>query len=158
MPHKSTKLPWKTRALSVLCQQSAPALRAGCEELPHRLLEHQVSHVQGLRHSRLVVQPPLHRAQREDPGMARLHPTYSRMFAGTPDLRACSCKSSTFCLASSTTFCLSAMRCLYCASSLSQATWLRMRLPASAYMAAARRRHSRCNTSSSRVSRSTWFF
>ena len=57
---------------------------------------------------------------------------YSRTDDGTPDLRACSCKSSSFCLAASSVFCLASMSCLYCASCLSHGPALRSRLPASA--------------------------
>src|SRR5439155_18822620 len=37
MPHKSTKLPWKTRALSVLCQQSGARHRAPFSPELHRI-------------------------------------------------------------------------------------------------------------------------
>jgi hypothetical protein len=56
---------------------------------------------------------------------------YSRDVLGTPDFRACSCKSSSFCLASSTDFCLSAICCLYCVSWVSQSLESRKRFPAS---------------------------
>ena len=57
---------------------------------------------------------------------------YSRNFAGTPALRACSFRSSRAFLASSTAFCFWAICCLYWASSLSHVAEPRRRLPASA--------------------------
>jgi len=59
-------------------------------------------------------------------------PCYSRMDDGTPARRACSCSSSSCFLASSSFFCLSDIWSLNWASSLSHATALRRRLPASA--------------------------
>jgi hypothetical protein len=59
------------------------------------------------------------------------NPVYSRDVLGTPAFRACSCKSSSFCLASSTDFCLSAICCLYCMSWVSQSLESRRRFPAS---------------------------
>ena len=56
---------------------------------------------------------------------------YWRTDAGTPSLRACSCRLSSFCLALSTAFCFSAIFCLYCASSLSHCAEFRRRSPAS---------------------------
>jgi len=62
----------------------------------------------------------------------RLRRAYSRNFAGTPALRACSFRSSSVFLASSTAFCFWVICCLYWASSLSHVAEPRRRLPASA--------------------------
>jgi hypothetical protein len=80
------------------------------------------------RHPRRIRERPLWASRF---GVREPRPVYSLEVVGTPAFRACSCKSSSFCLASSTDFCLSAICCLYCASWVSQSLESLRRLPAS---------------------------